>query len=200
MRSLASVVLLASLSSSALAAEAPSAIWRMGIPAWVGAMAIANPVGADALTVGLGSSEDIISTQVLLRWDQDEKYHLTDSIWFEGYRQAGYTIWQISGESLKHETSNNTLDAMQGFRWYFADKHSWLSYVNVSLGISLISNDELDDKKLGGPFQFTEYAGVGGFITPKWQWDFGVRHYSNNYIYDENDGINFYRMNISYNY
>lgn len=200
MRSLASVVLLASLSSSALASEAPSAIWRLGMPAWIVAMSVANPLEADALTVGLGGSDDIVSTQIMLRWDQDKKYQMTDSIWFEGYRQAGYTIWQIAGESLEHDTSNHTLDVMQGFRWYFADKEDWLSYANVALGVSLISNDELDGKKFGGPFQFTEFVGIGGYVTPQWQWDFGVRHYSNNDIYEENSGINFYRLNISYNY
>jgi len=108
-------------------------------------------------------------------------------------------MWQVEGLKLSHETANNTVDIIQGFRWNFAD-FRLLSYVDTSLGLSVQANDEVGGIKLGDVLQFTEYTGIGGYFSPRWQWDFGVRHYSNNYMYRDNNGINFYRFIISYNY
>ncbi len=184
----------------AFAGEAPSSIWRAGLPASALAMALANVAKADAMSVGVGPSDDVISTEIGLRWDLMEPEKFTDTFSYDSYFQVSYTLWQMPDEKVSYETSNNTLDVMQGFRWYFTERQSWLAYVNTTLGISAMSNKEIDDKKLGGHFQFSQYAGLGGYITPRWQWDFGVRHYSNNDIYKENEGINFYRFAISYNY
>lgn len=190
---------LATHSARTLAAEPPSAVWRMGIPIWVGAVAASNVAGADSFSLGTGTSGEISSNEITLRWNQDAGYRFSDDFWLSTYKQFSYTMWQVEGESLSHETSNNTLDFIQGFRWNFADQR-WLSYLDTSLGLSLIANDTVGTHKLGDVLQFTEYTGLGGYFSPRWQWDFGVRHYSNNYMYRDNNGINFYRFIISYNY
>ena len=186
-------------SSLSLAAEPPSSVWRLGIPIWVGAVAASNVAGADSFSIGTGPANKIISNEITLRWDQDAGYQFSESFWLSSYKQFSYTMWQQDGEKLSHDSANNTLDFIQGFRWNFSED-SILSYVDTSLGLSLIANEIVGDKHLGGALQFTEYTGIGGYFTPRWQWDFGVRHYSNNYMYRDNNGINFYRLIISYNY
>ncbi|WP_028303637.1 acyloxyacyl hydrolase [Oceanospirillum maris] len=190
---------LLSVSITAQASEPPSSVWRLGIPIWVGAVAASNVVGADSFSLGSGSSGDIISNEITLRWNQDAGYKFSEDFWLTSYKQFSYTMWQVEGETLSHETSNNTLDFIQGFRWNFANQR-WLSYADTSLGFSLLANDEVGRHKLGDTLQFTEYTGIGGYFSPRWQWDFGVRHYSNNYMYKDNNGINFYRFILSYNY
>ena len=182
-----------------LAAEPPSSVWRLGIPVWIGAVAASNVAGADAFAIGTGPSDDVISNEITLRWNQDMGYRFSDDFWLSSYKQFSYTMWQLEGEKLSHDSSNNTVDLIQGFRWNFAD-NQWISYVDTSLGLSFLANDVIGEKRLGGSLQFTEYTGVGGYFSPRWQWDFGVRHYSNNYMYRDNSGINFYRFIISYNY
>lgn len=183
----------------ALAAEPPSSVWRIGVPVWLGSVAASNVAEADSFSLGSGSSGDIISNEITLRWNQDFSYRFSEGFWLSGYRQFSYTMWQSDGLTLSHETANNTVDLIQGFRWSFADR-KWLSYVDTSLGLSLLANDEVGDHRLGDTLQFTEYTGIGGYVTPAWQWDLGVRHYSNNYMHHDNSGINFYRFIISYNY
>lgn len=181
------------------ASTPPSSIWRMGIPIWVGAVAASNVAGADSFSLGSGTSGEIFSNEITLRWNQDAGYQFSDGFWLSTYKQFSYTMWQVEGLKLSHETANNTIDFIQGFRWNFADQRV-LSYVDTSLGLSLLANDEVGNHKLGDSLQFTEYTGIGGYFSPRWQWDFGVRHYSNNYMYRDNNGINFYRLIISYNY
>lgn len=181
------------------AAAPPSSVWRLGIPIWVGAVAASNVAGADSFSLGSGTSGEIFSNEITLRWNQDADYQFSEGFWLSSYKQFSYTMWQVEGLKLSHETANNTVDLIQGFRWNFADSR-WLSYIDTSLGLSLLANDEVGDHKLGDTLQFTEYTGIGGYFTPRWQWDFGVRHYSNNYMYRDNNGINFYRLIISYNY
>lgn len=192
--------LLTLLSLPVSASEPPSSIWRLGLPASALAMGLANVTDADAMSVGVGQSDNVFSTEIGLRWNLKEPEKFTETFSYDSYFQINYTLWQMPDSAVSFETTNNTIDVIQGFRWYFAEEKSWLSYLNTTLGISAMSNKEIDDKKLGGHFQFTQYAGLGGYITPKWNWDFGVRHYSNNDMYRENEGINFYRFNISYNY
>lgn len=196
---LALVIFLSSVSSHLMAAEPPSSIWRLGIPVWVGAVAASNVAGADSFSIGTGPSDDIISNEITLRWKQDAGYRFSEGFWLSSYKQFSYTMWQVEGEKLAHDSSNNTLDFIQGFRWNFSED-SILSYVDTSLGLSLIANEIIGEKELGGTLQFTEYTGIGGYFSPRWQWDFGVRHYSNNYMYRDNNGINFYRLIVSYNY
>lgn len=191
------VVLFASQNISA--AEPPSSVWRLGIPIWVGAIAASNVAGADSFSIGTGPSDKIVSNEITLRWKQDAGYRFSESFWLSSYKQFSYTMWQLEGEKLAHDSSNNTLDFVQGFRWSFSED-SILSYADTSLGLSLIANEVIGHKELGGTLQFTEYTGIGGYFSPRWQWDFGVRHYSNNYMYSDNNGINFYRFIISYNY
>ena len=187
------------VTQSTYASAPPSSVWRLGIPVWVGAVAASNVAGADSFSLGSGTSGEIFSNEITLRWNQDAHYQFSEGFWISSYKQFSYTMWQVEGLKLSHETANNTVDLIQGFRWNFADGR-WLSYVDTSLGLSLLANDEVGNHKLGDALQFTEYTGIGGYFTPRWQWDFGVRHYSNNYMYRDNNGINFYRFIISYNY
>lgn len=198
-RQLCSVLVLLMLTQFSFAATPPSSVWRMGIPIWVGAVAATNVAGADSFSLGSGTSGKIFSNEITLRWNQEAGYQFSDGFWLSTYKQFSYTMWQVEGLKLSHETANNTVDFIQGFRWNFADQ-GLLSYLDTSLGLSLLANDEVGDHKLGDTLQFTEYTGIGGYFTPRWQWDFGVRHYSNNYMYKDNNGINFYRFIISYNY
>lgn len=187
------------VTQNCFATKPPSEVWRAGIPLWVAGVAASNVIGADSFALGSGYSGEIISNEVTFRWNQPESYTFSENFWLSSYRQFSYTMWQVKGETLSHETSNNTLDFIQGFRLNFADQR-WLAYLDTSLGLSVIANDTVGTHKLGEALQFTEYTGIGGYFTPRWQWDFGVRHYSNNYMYRDNNGINFYRLIISYNY
>lgn len=196
---LGTLFLLLSVSQLSVAGSPPSSVWRLGIPVWLGAIATSNVVNADSFSLGSGSSGRVISNEITLRWHSESGYRFDDGFWLSSYQQFSYTMWQVEGLKLSHETANNTVDIIQGFRWNFAD-FRLLSYVDTSLGLSVQANDEVGGIKLGDVLQFTEYTGIGGYFSPRWQWDFGVRHYSNNYMYRDNNGINFYRFIISYNY
>lgn len=193
------LLLLLLVAQLSVAGKPPSSVWRLGIPVWLGAVAASNVAGADSFSLGSGSSGEVISNEITLRWNGESGYHFSDDFWLSSYQQFSYTMWQVEGLKLSHDTANNTIDFIQGFRWNFAD-YRLLSYVDTSLGLSLQANEKVGDIKLGDSLQFTEYTGLGGYFTPRWQWDFGVRHYSNNYMHRDNNGVNFYRFIISYNY
>jgi hypothetical protein len=72
--------------------------------------------------------------------------------------------------------------------------------LGVGVNPSLVSKTEYGREDIGGPFQFTLYAGLSWIFYRGWSVDYRYQHMSNAGIYSQNPGINQHMFGLSYNF
>jgi hypothetical protein len=72
--------------------------------------------------------------------------------------------------------------------------------LGVGVNPSLVSKTEYGREDIGGPFQFTLYAGLSWIFYRGLSVDYRYQHMSNAGIYSQNPGINQHMFGFSYNF
>ena len=197
-----SALLVISLSTvGAQAAHAADAtIWRSAMGATVIATALTNALGSDTMMLELGTGDDIYFARYSARWYSDTSTRISDGLTITPSLQAGYSKWQSAKDSSSSAT-NNVIDFLPVFRWE-GSSLPLVDFIDTGVGLSIFSNDELSGRKFGGPLQFNNYLGIGWRFGEAENWEASVhfQHYSNNNIYEDNNGVNFAHISIGYNY
>ncbi|ADZ91771.1 Lipid A 3-O-deacylase-related protein [Marinomonas mediterranea MMB-1] len=177
-----------------------TALWRSGMIAATTAAYLTNALNADTMLVESGTSGDVLFLRYSARWYAEKSTYLSDDFQITPSLQIGYSKWQ-DGFSLSHADTSNVVDLLPVFRWS-GDDLPIFDFIDTGIGLSIMSNENISDKEMGGPLQFNNYLGAGWQLGKKDQWEISLhfQHYSNNDIYDENSGINFTHLSIGYNY
>ncbi len=146
-----------------------------------------------AFLVGAGNSDsltvDFRLSESFDPWIEEQGYELTPFV------DGGLTWWHKDSENVYGVT------ASAGLRLdFFLVAPVIAPYVALNAGPSWISDDDFIGRQLGGHFIFNTRAAFGLRMGSNLQHDlaFNLMHYSNAYLYDDNDGYN--SMSISYNY
>lgn len=192
------------ISLSALGTQAAHAadatIWRSAMGATVIATALTNALGSDTMLLELGTGNDIYFARYSARWHSDTSTTFSNGLTITPSLQAGYSKWQSAKDSSSSAT-NNVIDLLPVFRWE-GSALPLVDFIDTGVGLSIFSSDELAGRKFGGPLQFNNYLGIGWRFGEDDNWEASVhyQHYSNNNIYEENNGVNFAHISIGYNY
>jgi len=172
--------------------------WRTAMATSLVLTLLANPLHADEYSLSLMNADNVAGIKVGFRWHASGDMALLKDTGFSHYYHLGYNYWQstiVGGQ----EGVNNVLEFVPVFRysWNYAD---FLSYVETSVGLSVFSRTELNDRQFSTNFQFANGLAFGGYISQQTTWSFQLQHYSNNSIKLPNNGINFFNLNIAYRY
>ena len=172
--------------------------WRAAMITSLALTLASNPLNADEYSVTTMANGETAGIKVGFRWHPESEMALLKDTNFSHYYHFGYNYWQ-SLDTSGQEGVNNVLEFIPVFRYSWA-KQEFFSYAETSVGLSVFSRTELDDRQFSTNFQFANGLAVGGFISAKTSWSLQLQHYSNNSIKLPNNGINFYNLNIAYRY
>ncbi|WP_353352362.1 acyloxyacyl hydrolase [Oceaniserpentilla sp. 4NH20-0058] len=159
-----------------------------------------NPLGADEYnaSIMMSEDEDVGAVKFGFKWHKDDLSFDLFGAEVTHYYLLGYSYWQ----SLDIDGQEGVVNAVEfvpvfRFNWSYSN---WLSYLETSVGLSVLSRSGINDKRFSTNFQFTDSLSFGGYITPKSSWSLQLQHFSNNSIKLPNNGINFYNFNYAYRY
>lgn len=159
-----------------------------------------NPLGADEnnMSIMMSEEEDVAAVKFGFKWHNEDISFDLFGAEVTHYYLVGYSYWQ----SLDIEGQEGVINALEfvpvfRFNWSYSN---WLSYLETSVGLSVLSKSRINDKRFSTNFQFTDSLAIGGYLTEKSTWSLQLQHYSNNSIKLPNNGINFYNFNYSYRY
>jgi len=187
-KNLFGVLLLSSLSIAA------SNAWRIPMAATIGTIFATNIVNAaeSGITVGIADKMKLVKAN--FSWLGKEDLYTIKNFKLNYYNRVSYGVWYEKGNASK--VANNVLDFNPVFRLESDDM-----YLEYSTGISYMSDYKFEktNLNLGGNFQFNHFINLGVKIK-NFTTSVGYAHYSNNNIYDLNNGINFVYLNLSYRY
>lgn len=151
----------------------------------------------DRISIGIGdANEDIDIFRIGLQRDFAKSW-LQDRSWgISGF-------WELSASHWDSDDANDSIDAV-AFSPVFVYSPNrttgFKPYIDVGIGIALISAQELGDRDLSSTFQFEDRIGIGARFGNKQQHDLNFRflHYSNLGFSSPNDGIDIYMLSYAY--
>ncbi len=172
--------------------------WRTAMLTSLMLTMLSNPLHADEVSGSLMSGPDVVGFKMAFRWHPKEVIAHFGDIRLNHYYLVGYNYWQsisVQGQ----EGVLNGLEFIPVFRFNWGEK-GLFSFAETSVGASVFSRTELNDRQFSTNFQFSNSLAVGGYFSQKISWSLQLQHYSNNSIKLPNNGINFYNLNIAYIY
>jgi lipid A 3-O-deacylase len=167
---------------------------RLFCLAAIAAALLGNTYTAQAAGVefGVGATSDSTMTYRLgMTFDWDQSWWQTDVGRVTGYWSGAYTYWEGDKTS-----SNNSLSFSPVFVYEFAGQ-SVRPYVEAGIGVALFSNNELEDNKIGGAFQFEDRIGLGLRFNGGHEVGIRATHYSNAGLSSDNDGVESYALHYT---
>ena len=140
----------------------------------------------DVAGIGLGSAD-------WKRWPISQRWSLSV------YGTAGLACWRGNADA----PNNNLVDlsAAPVARFEYGGDGSLLPYIEASIGVHLLSRNQLNERRdFGTAFQFGEFLSAGVSLGSRHQFDIGlqVQHVSNGGIKNPNDGLTYGTLVIRY--
>ncbi|UFH48661.1 acyloxyacyl hydrolase [Pseudomonas sp. KNUC1026] len=163
----------------------------MGLAA-TAVLVLGYSVGAQADGVTFSAGETGESTQVYrlgYQIDWDKSWLQSGAGRLTGYWDAGYTYWDGDKHSSVHSVSFAPV-----FRYEFGNG-SIKPFIEAGIGVSLFSQTQVEDNKLGSSFNFEDRLGLGVQLPGGHELSVRAIHYSNGGIKEPNDGIEAYSLN-----
>lgn len=132
-----------------------------------------------------------------------EKHWWTDRTWtISGYWEG--SLYSMRGKRGSAPNSHKQLEAgaLAGvFRLNRAERTAmgW-HYIELGVGLSLLTQKEIGGRKLGTHFQFEDRFGIGVRFGENCEYDVGYKaiHFSNAYLGPINNGINLHVLMLGY--
>jgi hypothetical protein len=187
------------LSTTSLNAHPGDTYWRIGMVTAVTSIVATNILGTTETSIDIGldtDNKEISMTRFNFKWLMKEKRPFENKFKVQIFHTVRLSKWQNIYSGINQDNIH-LLDYAPVFRFTYDNKY--LPYIELGTGVSILSKQNLGNLDMGGKFAFNHTFGVGYKI-----YDFSatakIQHYSNNYIYDTNPGINFYILNFGYKY
>ncbi len=132
-----------------------------------------------------------------------EKKWRTGSAWpITGYWEG--SLYAMHGKKGALANSHKTLQAgtiaaVIRFNRALSTRVGW-PYVELGIGLSLLTKKEIGGRNLGMHFQFEDRFGIGVRFGENREYDVGYKavHFSNAYLGSANHGINLHLLTIGY--
>ncbi|HEV2524494.1 MAG TPA: acyloxyacyl hydrolase [Gammaproteobacteria bacterium] len=132
-----------------------------------------------------------------------EKQWRTESTWpITGYWEG--SLYSMHGKKGPLPNSHKQLNAgalaaVVRFNRALCTTVGW-PYVELGIGLSLLTQKEIGGRNLGMHFQFEDRFGIGVRFGENREYDFGYKavHFSNAYLGSVNHGINLHLLTIGY--
>lgn len=111
-----------------------------------------------------------------------------------GYWDFSYANWQVNPPSLTNQPHSIGIVAASPLL-RLQSRQSWLlaikPYLELGIGVSLLSGNHLGHRDLGGQFAFQDLIGLGlrWSKTQTWSISYRYLHYSNAHLFPPNQGI-----------
>lgn len=195
-------LLLLSVSSKTIATTVPGSIGLKVAGATSFALIyLTNPMKADRALVEIGNGEGVDVFRLGVQWDGEQ--NMLELLGFDLgiYLQFDYAKWQSTSISDYVGGANTSIGLTPVFR-FTRPLYGTTLYVDTSMGIAVIANTGINDSDFGTNFQFFDSLGVGVLFGDRRQWGVGYKfnHMSNNGTAEENNGIDFHMLSLSYQY
>lgn len=150
-----------------------------------------------AFSSGQGIRE-IVPYRISLSWDFGTIWRRDQTWGLHAMWETSYAIWDGPNHpDLGPEPITDLQAATTGpmLRWQSKDPTTWLKiipYAELGVGLSWLSETEIEGRRLSLHFQFEDKIGVGLRFGQQHEYDFSVRayHYSNASIKRPNSGVN----------
>jgi len=173
-----------------------SLIWRTAMFSTIFTFYGTNFFETTESGMDLGNYEDVYFARIHLRWKFKNNLANFGKYSLNSYHSFAFAKWQ-SEIDVTDKGSITVVEYNPIFR--IENLNTFSPFLEYSIGTSLISDYEINEHKLGGAFSFNHILGIG-YKFNKFNLSLKYQHYSNNGIYKENTGINFYLLSLSYNY
>ncbi|WP_455197971.1 acyloxyacyl hydrolase [Kaarinaea lacus] len=162
---------------------------------------LTNPMKADRAFTEIGNGEGVDIFRAGAQWDGEQ--NMMELLGFDLglYIQFDYAKWQSTSISSYDGGANSSMGLTPVFRFTRSLGNTTI-YLDTSMGIALVANTHINDSQFGGHLQFFDSLGAGVFFGDRRQWGIGYKfnHMSNNGTAEENNGIDFNLVTISYQY
>ncbi len=172
--------------------------WRTAMITSVMLTLATNPLGADEFNVTPMRSTDLAGMKLGFRWHSNDVVGHLAGAEITHYYLFAYNYWQSTVVGGQKGVVNG-LEFIPVFRFNWS-YNNLLSFIETSVGASVLSRTEIGNRQLSTNFQFSDSLAFGGYFTPQSSWVFQLQHYSNNSIKLPNNGINFYNLNFAFRY
>ncbi|MFJ4141213.1 acyloxyacyl hydrolase [Pseudomonas sp. NPDC089734] len=144
---------------------------------------------ADGVEFSVGhTSESTMTYRLGVQFDWDKSWLKSDVGRLTGYWDGAYTYWDGDKSS-----SNNSLSFSPVLVYEFAGQ-SVKPYIEAGIGVSVFSNTQVENNKLGSAFNFEDRIGFGLRFAGGHEIGIRATHYSNAGIKEPNDGIESYAL------
>ncbi|MEX5573156.1 MULTISPECIES: acyloxyacyl hydrolase [Pseudomonas] len=144
---------------------------------------------ADGVEFSVGhTSQSTMTYRLGVQFDWDKSWLKSDVGRLTGYWDGAYTYWDGDKRS-----SNNSLSFSPVLVYEFAGQ-SVKPYIEAGIGVSVFSNTQVEDNKLGSAFNFEDRIGFGLRFAGGHEIGIRATHYSNAGIKQPNDGIESYAL------
>ncbi len=150
----------------------------------------------DSLSFGAGISrhDEIGISRFGVRKDSDYQFLKNSTGWLSGYYEASAGCWTGQDDTIYNVAFSPVIV------YYFGDP-TWIlkPYIEAGIGVSAISDTDLDSRNFSTIFQFEDRIGMGVQFE---HLDMSVRymHYSNGSISQPNDGIDIFIATLGYRF
>lgn len=172
--------------------------------AWV-AMALgwailsAPSYALDGVSVEIGGGDGVDMGRIGAQWDWKTRWLQGQQWHVGGYWDFALGYWhRSSAPGLNEEVFEVAVtpvlrlqpNALQG------------PYLEAGIGVHLLSDSSIGDKRLSTAVQFGSHLGAGYRFGPKGAYDIGYRfqHLSNAGMKHPNPGINFHQLRLQYHF
>jgi len=149
----------------------------------------------DDITVGYGSSSEHIDIyRISIKKDLNKYFFEKRYKYLPKYYETSLGYWEgESGGNIK------SLSFTPMFRYDFGQYYESIPYIEAGVGAAYLSKTKLEGENFGTHFQFENVVGIG-FKFSDFDLSFRYIHHSNAGIHEDNSGVDFTLISISYKF
>lgn len=177
--------------------------------------AIGMDIMPDGISFDIGQSlfkkAELSRERIALRWNWDRDFLTTPDWRLDGYFEFGYSHWRSHLSTGDTRSMYGADKAWQvGFSPVFrltpeSTPWSFIPFFDFGIGASYQSEEDLEQERLsainmGGHTQFEIRAMIGSQFGNRQQFEiaYGWYHYSNAYLHNNNEGLDFQVLSALY--
>ncbi|GAB6043231.1 acyloxyacyl hydrolase [Endothiovibrio diazotrophicus] len=150
--------------------------------------------GMDGAAVTIGGGDDTELARVGLQWDWDKRWFDEGDWYVTGLWEAEAGVWSNGGGA--------DLSFTPVFQLKPKSESAPYPFFELGIGAHLLSDEQLDNRDMGGVLHLGTHLGVGYRFGDHNRWELAYRfqHLSNAGIEDPNPGIEFHVLRLGYHY
>jgi len=147
----------------------------------------------DSFAIEFGDADDSVDVYRIAVQKDFTDWLEARNIPLEGFFEASVSYWQGAEDDLF------AIALAPVLRKSFCKECNFRPYIELGVGVALLSEDEIDEIDMSSNFQFENRIGIG-VKTENVDTHLRLMHYSNAGISSPNDGINILLLGFEYKF